>query len=241
MNSAANNSAAAVPLPVSQSPAARLPLLDWARFCAIVLMLGYHLTYDLVWQQVAPHHWFYNPYFPWFQQLILFLFMACAGFSLCLLHAKKIHWRGFWKRETKLMLCAAAVSLGTFVTYPQQWVYFGTLHCIATASLVSLALLRLPWIAAALAAALLLPFWISGWTLPWIDLHRATFDHIPLFPWLGFMLAGIAIYHLGWIQQVQVPLPRWVAFASRHSLWIYLAHQPVLVGLVLAWQQLAAH
>jgi uncharacterized membrane protein len=219
----------------------RLPLLDWARFTAIILMLSYHLTYDLVWQQIAPHNWFYNGWFPWFQQLILFLFMACAGFSLCLLHANKIHWRGFWKRELKLIACAAAVSLGTWIAYPQQWVYFGTLHCIATASLVSLAVLRLPWLAAILAAALLLPFWIAGWTLPWIDLQRATFDHIPLFPWLGFMFIGVAIYHLGWIQRVQIPLPKAVAFASRHSLWIYLAHQPLLLALVMAGKHLTAH
>lgn len=233
MNTAASH-------PTTRIAVHRLPLLDWARFTAIILMLCYHLTYDLVWQQVAPRNWFYNGWFPWYQQVILFLFMACAGFSLCLLHAKKIHWRGFWKREIKLIACAAAVSLGTYMAYPQQWVYFGTLHCIATASLASLAFLRLPWLAALAAAALLLPFWITGWTLPWIDLQRATFDHIPLFPWLGFMLVGVAVYHLGWIQRVQMPLPKIVAFASRHSLWIYLAHQPVLIGLVIAGRQLSS-
>jgi len=213
----------------------RLSLLDWARFAAIVMMLTYHFTYDLVWQRIAPTHWFYNDYFPWFQQVILFLFMACAGFSLCLLHAKRLNWKGFWRREIKLMLCAGAVSLGTYLTYPQMWIYFGTLHCIATASLVSLLLLRQPWIAAALAVALMVPFWIWDKTLPWIDLQQPTFDHIPLFPWLGFMFAGIAIYHLNWVQRVNLPLPKIVAFASRNSLWIYLAHQPLLVGLVLAW------
>jgi uncharacterized membrane protein len=92
-----------------------------------------------------------------------------------------------------------------------------------------------------LGAALLLPFWIKGWTLPWIDLQRATFDHIPLFPWLGFMFVGVAVYHTGWIQRVQLPLPKVVAFASRNSLWIYLAHQPVLLGLVMGAKWLTTH
>ncbi len=67
-----------------------------------------------------------------------------------------------------------------------------------------------------------------------------TNDYVPLFPWFGLVLAGVALARYGlpaftrsgagtW--RAEGRLARGLAFAGRHSLAIYLIHQPVLMAL----------
>ncbi len=62
-----------------------------------------------------------------------------------------------------------------------------------------------------------------------------TEDYVPLFPWAGVLLLGIASGHvlarrqfrpIRWTER----LPRWIAWLGRHSLAAYMIHQPVLLG-----------
>ena len=63
-------------------------------------------------------------------------------------------------------------------------------------------------------------------------------DFVPLFPWFGAVLAGIACARL-WPHLDPALRARWesvrvppaLLFVGRHSLMIYLLHQPVLFGL----------
>ncbi len=69
-------------------------------------------------------------------------------------------------------------------------------------------------------------------------------DFVPIFPWFGVVLAGIAAARL-WLRFGLDRLPLWdrvkvppaFLWVGRHSLVIYLLHQPVLFGLVdlAAW------
>ena len=76
------------------------------------------------------------------------------------------------------------------------------------------------------------------WLLPF-GLHSpgfSSFDYFPLIPWLGVFLIGAAlgktVYASG-RSLMPRPLPRtFVNFAGRYSLWIYLAHQPVIMGVL---------
>jgi uncharacterized membrane protein len=89
----------------------------------------------------------------------------------------------------------------------------------------------------ALGATVQLPLLDQPW-LNWIGMmtHKpATEDYVPLFPWLGVVLIGVAVGSL--LPRMQRTLaagdriaPRWLAWVGRHSLVIYLAHQPILVG-----------
>jgi uncharacterized membrane protein len=82
-----------------------------------------------------------------------------------------------------------------------------------------------------------------GWR--WIGLmtHKpATEDYVPLLPWFGVVLAGICAANVllqkGRMERLNGVLPagsapvRLLAFSGRHSLLIYLLHQPVLFGLI---------
>ena len=66
-------------------------------------------------------------------------------------------------------------------------------------------------------------------------------DQMPLFPWIGFFLVGGALGQT--LYAPGLPLTptegrfyRWarpIRFLGRHSLWVYLAHQPII--LLILW------
>jgi len=66
-------------------------------------------------------------------------------------------------------------------------------------------------------------------------------DYMPLFPWLGVFLIGCAIGRLCYKDKktlfagrgkVMKAVSRPVEFIGRHSLIIYLAHQPIVYGIL---------
>jgi uncharacterized membrane protein len=70
-------------------------------------------------------------------------------------------------------------------------------------------------------------------------------DYVPVFPWFGAVLSGIAVAKLATsagltarLATVRLPYTWPLQFAGRHSLAFYLIHQPVLVACVWAFAQL---
>ncbi|MGL5008896.1 MAG: DUF1624 domain-containing protein, partial [Paracoccaceae bacterium] len=149
------------------------------------------------------------------------------------------------------------VSIASLFIFPDAPILFGILHCIATASLIGLATLRLPAVftLALAAAAFLAPGFatspaFSPTFLVWTGLgatRPVMVDYVPLLPWLAPFLAGIAIARLAdraglWNRLRQVPsrLQDRLAFPGRHSLVIYLIHQPIMIGGFVAFRWLTA-
>lgn len=228
---------------------ARLGALDAARGLAVVAMVVFHLIWDLA------HFGYIAASIPWsapvkvFGHAIAFSFLFIAGASLVLAHGEKMRWPAFWRRFAIVAGAAALVSAGTYIVFPGAFVFFGILHCIAAASLVAIPFLFAPWPAALVAGALFFaapdylasPVFDSAW-LQWLGLSTAeplTQDWRPLFPWAGALLLGVAAGRL-------LPRPaegqrasaqrEWPALnvLGRHSLPIYLAHQPLLFALFAA-------
>ena len=64
-------------------------------------------------------------------------------------------------------------------------------------------------------------------------------DYFPLLPNFGYFLIGSAIGRLIYRKKetllpkvnAQSPILRFLQFCGKHSLWIYLLHQPLLTGL----------
>ena len=118
------------------------------------------------------------------------------------------------------------------------------LHAIAVSSVIARPLIGFPRVALiagmaiiALGTTIQLPLFDRPW-LNWVGMmtHKpATEDYVPLFPWLGVVLLGVAIGAV--LPRMQRSLaaadrftPTWLAWLGRHSLIIYLVHQPLLVG-----------
>nr|WP_283772119.1 heparan-alpha-glucosaminide N-acetyltransferase [Chelatococcus sp. HY11] len=246
--------------PASLSPGSlsrpRLPLVDVARGLAIVAMVIYHFSWDLSFFGLIGTDIATAPGWRLFAQMIAGSFLGLVGIGLVLAHGDGIRWRPFLRRLGLLIMAAAAVTLGSYFLFPDSFIFFGILHAIALTSVLGLAFVRLPWFvtAAAAAIAFALPgiasssfFNAPGWL--WLGLATrvpTTNDYIPLLPWFGCVLAGIAIARLllrratlpAWSgQNVPGPIGRGLVLAGRHSLAIYLTHQLVLLGMLWAFVQ----
>lgn len=231
--------------PLSPS-AARLPIVDAARGVAILAMVAYHLSWDLDFLGFARLELLENPFWLAARTAILGSFLLLVGVGLVLAAARGFDRRRFLRRLGLLAGAAGAVSAVSYAQFPDSPIFFGVLHHIAVASVLGLAFLRLPaWVNAAIGVAV--------WALPdltsvplfdhpalqWIGLM--TFppdsnDYVPLFPWFGIVLWGIA---LGQLWRGRGALAAWrpegaggraLAWMGRWSLPIYLVHQPVLFG-----------
>lgn len=237
-------SGAAAPLP-------RLPLVDMARGVAIAAMVVFHFAFDLsqfglIATDVAGH-----PGWRLFAGTIGGSFLGLVGVSLVLAARGGFDGAAFLRRLAMVAGGAALVTVATLVAIPHAWIFFGILHLIAVASVLGLAVLRWPAGLLALAAA-------AAFALPWLVAHPVldrswllftglsrvpvtTGDFYPLLPWSGFVLAGMAVARFaidrGFDRRLAAIRPegrlaRLTGGAGRHSLVIYLVHQPVLIALV---------
>lgn len=215
----------------------RYTLIDWLRALAIALMFIYHFSYDLMMLQLIEAASFNSITMTAIGRSCIALFMFCMGYSLALNHNNGMHWPKFWQRWLKIALAAGLVSLVTYLAYPQYWIFFGILHCIAVASLVLLPFLRFPKLALMAGLAMGIAYAFFHKTLPWPNIQRATLDYIPLFPWMWSSLVGVGMQSFKLHEKIHLPYSRSAEWLSRQSLIIYLVHQPVLMGIAyLAWR-----
>ncbi len=77
--------------------------------------------------------------------------------------------------------------------------------------------------------------------LSWLGFttHKpATEDYVPLAPWAGVVFVGIAVGARARARSAFRPLaplaaaPRWLRWLGRHSLVVYMVHQPILLGVL---------
>jgi uncharacterized membrane protein len=185
------------------------------------------------------------------------LFLIVVGISLVVSHERSAAYlSGFALIQKFLYRGAGIFSLGLLVTLV-TWLYlnegfiiFGILHLIGVSVMLSPfffwfkkynVLLGLLCIAAG--------FFIGSiqgpvWLLPLgiVPASFASVDYTPLIPWFGAVLVGMGVgefLYSGGVRRFGMPhlphLPvQMLAFLGRHSLVIYLAHQPVIILLLAA-------
>ncbi|MEA2838876.1 MAG: hypothetical protein QOF41_206 [Methylobacteriaceae bacterium] len=240
-----------IPKILRRERAGRIPLVDAARGTALLAMFVFHLTWDVSYFGYIDPQFVLGRAFSIFGDTIGSSFLELAGLSLVLAHAPRFRARPYLRHLTIIIVAAAAVSLATYVFIPEGFIFFGILHCIALASLIALPFLFLPWWAAALVAVLAIaaprlfvspafdvPVW---WWTGLSTFEPRTNDYRPILPWVGVLLSGVALMKIGERFGLRQILARWqprnlfargVLFGGRHSLAIYLVHQPVFFGLV---------
>jgi len=240
-----------IPKILRRERAGRIPLVDAARGTALLAMFVFHLTWDVSYFGYIDPQFVLGRAFSIFGDTIGSSFLGLAGLSLVLAHAPRFRARAYLRHLAIIIVAAAAVSLATYVFIPEGFIFFGILHCIALASLIALPFLFLPWWAAALVAVLAIaaprlfvspafdvPVW---WWTGLSTFEPRTNDYRPILPWVGVLLSGVALMKIGERFGLRQILARWqprnlfaraVLFGGRHSLAIYLVHQPVFFGLV---------
>lgn len=222
----------------------RIELLDALRGGALIVMIAHHICYDLCVFCGFPWVWFSNPVWRVVHYLDAGLFILLAGVSSDFSHSNL-------RRSGKTLLVALLVSAVT--TFMQMPVVFGVLHmmgvCMALYGLTQSFWRRLPaWVTPALCLAGTAATYrlVDGW--PTQTPHLWMFglvtdgfyssDYFPLLPWVFVFLFGT------WLGKYirEERMPRWfyradcppLAAIGRHSMAVYVCHQPVIYALVIA-------
>ena len=232
----------------------RYILLDELRGVAIVLMVVYHAFFSLgyVFGSGTGRRLFdfMGPVQPFIAGTFILLCGVCCRFS-----------RSNLRRGLKLAGAAALVTLATLAMTlfgVDEVIWFGVLHFLACAVLLFALMQRLldkvsPVVQIIAFAALFLAFtvWRPFPRTDFFPLYALGFpsaalrsaDYFPLIPWLFLFLAGTAIGNYGkqgrfpgWMEKSRVPALAWL---GRHSLLIYLLHQPVLFGVFMVLELIA--
>ena len=234
----------------------RYDRLDALRGFAMVWMAAFHFAFDLNhFGLLSPRQNFYaDPLWTTQRTLIVSLFLLAAGAGQAVAVTRGQSWPRFWKRWAQVAACAVLVSIGSWFMFPRSWISFGVLHGIALMLLVlrAIAPLGRAWFVLGLAAIALPhlvqhPFFDTRLT-NWVGLvtrKPVTEDYVPLLPWIGVMGLGYAVTRealRAWPRWLSGALPRAfrpLALLGRWPLSFYMLHQPVLIGLVMAWVALS--
>jgi len=246
----AHSKGASAPLPPAVARAVatrRIPGIDGLRGGAILAMIAYHFAFDLNWFGVFRADFNNDMLWLTLRASIVSAFLLLVGVSLALAQRAGISAHRYWRRIALIVFCALLVTAASYFVFPQTFITFGILHCIAASSLLAWPLVRYPLVALFTGLAVVfiglqvrLALFDTPW-LNWVGLmtHKPpTEDYVPLLPWLGVVLIGVAAG--GWLigndAHALRPLsrcsPPWLNWIGRHSLLIYMVHQPVLLGML---------
>ena len=231
----------------------RIAAIDVARGASLVGMGVYHLIWDLADFGFVSAGAPFAPAMRIFSHGVASAFLALVGVSLALAHPHGLRRAAFARRFATIAGAALLVTLATFLLDRDEPILFGILHCIAIASLIAAPFVGAPaWAAlAAGALALAAPLALTSESfnspaLIWLGLGTvapASLDWRPLLPWAGVVLLGLALARLFLSRLARSAVALWrpaaipgraLAFAGRHSLAIYLAHQPILFAALFA-------
>jgi len=230
-----------------REPLTRIRAIDALRGAAICMMIVYHAAFDLNWFHIISADFNHDRFWLSFRDLIVSSFLLLVGVSLVLASRAGISPKRFWNRIALVGACAILVTVGSYVTFPKTFITFGILHCIVVSSILGWPLVRFPRAALMVGVVVIVAGVAIGvplFDLPllnWVGLmtHKPpTEDYVPLLPWLGVVLVGISI---GWwllerrmhdLRQISRASPKWLTWLGRHSLLVYMIHQPIMMGLL---------
>ena len=223
--------------------------LDVFRGICILGVMAVHLIYDLV-DLYGILQWQYPTWFYFLKQWGGTLFFLLSG--ICVTLGRNSVRRGLIVFGCGLLI--SAVTYGMVLTGFDEstLIYFGALHCLGVCMILWWLFKRLPtWLLPLLA----IPMVIYGIRLESLTLvdhiyliflgftpsNFFTADFFPLLPFLGWFLLGSAVGRTLYRNKQtllpsvdpQNPLIRGLSFLGRHSLWIYLLHQPILAGICM--------
>ena len=231
--------------------APRLPVVDLLRGVAVAMMVVYHFCYDLSWFGWADFHMLADARWIAWRTVIVASFLLLVGVSLVL--AQRQTWRSYRRRLWQIAGCALAISVVSAHQFGERFIYFGILHFIVVATALGRLLLPLGlWNGLAGGAIIVFSSTFQSAAmnpryLNWIGLAAdkpATEDYAPLLPWLGVVLLGCAAAELWRRHDFRVTpfwsaltrrAPRGLLWLGRHSLWVYMLHQPIMLAVLQAY------
>lgn len=211
-------------------------------------MAVFHFCFDLDYFRIIDQDFRADPFWTWQRTAIVTLFLLCAGASQAVALQQGQGAARFWRRWAQVAACALLVSIGSALMFPRSWISFGVLHGIALMLVAARFMAPLGrWLWPIGLVAVLLPQFVQHpffdtRTTNWVGLvtHKpVTEDFVPLLPWIGVMLWGLAAgqwmlaHRREWLTGRLAGVLRPLAALGRWSLSFYMLHQPVLIGAIM--------
>lgn len=235
------------PLVAAANPGKRSPRLNWLdqwRGGAVIAMVGFHLAFDGQW-------WGWWELRGWWWRvsgwLILATFLLVAGVAARLnpVPNQPVRRARWWRQTWILTGTAVAITGVTYLVEPGYLVVWGVIHTLASWRWLAWWQQRVQVPGVMLVG--LLGWWAWVWRqqpTPWwlvpLGLGQpqlTSFDYVPWWPWVLVYLAGwwlVAVVQrfspaaLTDYRLATSWLGRSCAWCGRHSLAIYVLHQPLL-------------
>jgi uncharacterized membrane protein len=231
--------------------------IDLLRGIAIIMMVLYHLLYNL--------HYFaqyninvYSGFWMYFARVTatMFIFLVGVSLSVSFSRTKKIHKGGnklfikYFRRGFKVFSWGLIITLVTRIFLGNAFVIFGILHLIGISIILAYPFLKLRfWNLLIGFLCIFLGAYLKGFSfgfywLSWLGFRPAQFysvDYFPLLPWFGVVLIGIffgnSLYSDNSRRFQLVDLSSFsgikaFCFLGKHSLLIYLLHQPLIIAVL---------
>lgn len=232
--------------------------VDLARGVAIVMVVVYHLVFDLdnfVGLDIESTSGFWGA----FADVSAFAFVFLAGASLEISHARASAsaapnlFGKYLRRGVRILAWGMLITL-VFLALDFGYVVFGILHLIGVSIILAYPFMRLRFLNVLFGLLFIAAgFYVSyqgfaasgatGVLLAPLGVFPENLympDYRPLLPWFGVVLLGLffgrAVYADGKREPTSTG-PAYaapLAFLGRHTLFIYLIHQPILIATLWA-------
>ena len=233
----------------------RLELIDSIRGITLISMIFYHFVWDMVY--LYGHRWRWFDSAQIWQQSICITFITLAGYSFCLgkHHLKRgllafgggiiVTLVSLFLAENSLVIFGILTLLGSavLIMIPLEHI-FKKVPAVLGAVISLLAFLvtkncsygYLDFFVfkTELPEGLYRSLFTAFWGFPENSFYSA--DYFPIFPWIFLFIFGYFLYRTleKWdlnkklFSKGKIPV---LSFLGKHSLIVYLVHQPIIYGL----------
>ncbi|MEA3282713.1 MAG: heparan-alpha-glucosaminide N-acetyltransferase [Euryarchaeota archaeon] len=242
---------------MNKHPEKRFWEIDFLRGLAIIMMVVFHLLYDLTYfGECGPNlqsgFWLYFAC----TTATIFIFLVGVSLTISFSRSEKIQnlrkklYLKYLKRGLRIFSWGLIITLMTWIFLREDFVLFGVLHLIGISIIIAYPFLKLRYWNLLLGIAVIaLGIYLKNFTFdfPWLlwlgfmPGYFYTVDYFPIFPWFGVVLIGVFFGNLLYPNCTRkfklynlsnFNFTRLFCLLGRHSLVIYLIHQPMLIILL---------
>jgi uncharacterized membrane protein len=228
--------------------------IDVARTIAVLIMIAFDVLYVLSYLGIqntgvpGPYHGFWW----WMARVNASVFIFLAGVSLTISQARSAKkMSSFMLRGLRIFGWGMLITLLTWLIAPNEFIIFGILHFFGIAFILAPFFLRFRYINLMLGLALMALgiylleqgiFIDIPWLLWLLPYSFGTLDYWSLVPWFGLFLVGMfggkILYPQGNrrfnLPEFSNPVTSVLTLPGRHPLVLYIAHWPILIGIMFA-------